>query len=137
MGSLGDQELVVSMMAVYHLWLARNDVRDTAIIEVPQRMIRRTMFLLEEWRASRTIPAAPSTSKHGHWSIPEVDCHKANADSDFPRNSTFGGGGVVIRDRPGSFAAGACHFFPSVVDTERAELLACQRTIQLAKEACV
>jgi hypothetical protein len=112
MGSLGDQELVVSMMAVYHLWLARNDVRDTASIEVPQRTIRRTMFLLEEWRASRTIPTSPSTSKHGHWSIPEVDCNTANVDSDFPCNSTFRGGGVVIRDRPGSFAAGACHFFP-------------------------
>jgi hypothetical protein len=33
--------------------------------------------------------------------------------------------------------AGACYFFPSVVDAERAEILACRRAVQLAREAGV
>ena len=33
-----------------------------------------------------------------------------------------------------AFNAGACHFFPSVSDPERAELLACRGALELARE---
>ena len=39
-----------------------------------------------------------------------------------------------MRDHHGGFVAGASHFFPSVADPEHAELLACRRALELAKE---
>jgi ribonuclease HI len=43
-----------------------------------------------------------------------------------------GGGGVVARDHDGRFLAGSSHFFPSLLDPEHAELLACWKAIELA-----
>ena len=69
-----------------------------------------------------------------HWLLPEVGWYKVNADGSFSQDDGHGGGGVVVRDHHGGFKAGACHFFPIVTDPERAELLACRRGAQLAKE---
>ena len=59
---------------------------------------------------------------------------KLNADGALARSSTKGGGGVVVRDHNGRFLGGACHFFPFLSDPEEAELRACKRAIDLARE---
>jgi ribonuclease HI len=59
---------------------------------------------------------------------------KINADGAFNRDSGHGGGGVVLRDHHGVFLAGACRFPPYVIDPEQAELLACRRGLEVAKE---
>lgn len=45
-----------------------------------------------------------------------------------------GGGGAAVRDHYGKFLARTCHFPPSVMETELAELLACRRVVQLASD---
>jgi hypothetical protein len=40
---------------------------------------------------------------------------------------------VILRDHHGGFLAGASHFFTSVSDPERAELLVCRQRLLLAK----
>jgi ribonuclease HI len=57
-----------------------------------------------------------------------------NTDGAFRKEVFNGGGGVVMRDHHGGFIAGACRFFPNVVDPECAELLACREGLLLAKE---
>jgi hypothetical protein len=49
------------------------------------------------------------------------------------QDSGKGGGGVVMRDHSGRFLAGACHFFPSLLDLEDTELQACKRAMDMAK----
>jgi hypothetical protein len=115
-GRLDARELEVSMMTLYHLWWARNEARDTAMIEDPRVSARRILFLAEEWKTANCAPPRSSVVRQGHWSKPDEGWHKVNADGAFPRDSDFGGGGAVLRDHHGSFVAGACYFFPLVLD---------------------
>ena len=41
---------------------------------------------------------------------------------------------MVLPDHHGRFNTGVCCFSPSVTDPERAELLACKRAVELARE---
>jgi hypothetical protein len=91
-GKLDERELEVSMMTIYHLWWARNDARDTSVIEVPQASARRILYLSEEWRTANCAPLRSSAVRQGHWSKPDEGCHKVNSDGAFPSNSDYGGG---------------------------------------------
>jgi ribonuclease HI len=42
---------------------------------------------------------------------------------------------VVLQNHHGEFVTGACHFLTSVSGPEGAELMACKRALELAKEA--
>ena len=47
-GRIGDKELAMGLMALYQLWQARNDARDSERIEDPLSIACRTMALVEE-----------------------------------------------------------------------------------------
>jgi hypothetical protein len=131
LGRVGEEELCIGMMAMYQAWLARNEARDQT------STARRTMFLVEEWRALKDVASATEGSPvqtKVQWQSPEFGWHKANVDGALPVGGTAGGGGVVIRNHHGEFVAGAGQFFPAVADAERVELLACRRAVQLALE---
>jgi hypothetical protein len=49
--SLEEKELAISLMVLYHRWLARNDARKTLMIEDPDKIARRALMLTEEWMA--------------------------------------------------------------------------------------
>ena len=44
---------------------------------------------------------------------------------------------MVLRDHMGAFRAGACHLFSGVSDPEVAELLACRRALEVARDSNV
>ena len=133
-GKLKDAELAFGLVGIYHMWLARNDATDSGRIEHPVMIANRVHYLTEEW-ASLQKPSGSQTCRGSErWLPPPEGWIKANADGAFSQALNQGGGGVVLRDHHGRFTAGACCFFPLVTDPERAELLACQRALELARE---
>jgi ribonuclease HI len=131
---LEEKELAVGLMAFYHMWLARNDARETLMVEDPARIARRVLALSEEWWALKDPSSEKISRPTEHWLPPEEGWVKVNVDGAFSKEGDAEGGGVVMRDRHGRFLAGSCHFFTQVSDPERAELLACKQGVQLARE---
>jgi hypothetical protein len=127
-------ELELVMTALYQIWHTRNDARDELIIEDPQRTARRIMFLLEEWRAVTGSVKTPGVKEKVRWRPPEAAWHKLNIDGAWMAEGNTGGGGVNVRDHNGRALACASYFFPSAMDPEAAELLACRRALMLAKD---
>jgi ribonuclease HI len=131
---LEEKELAIGLMALYHMWLARNDARDVPMIEDPTRLARRVLALSEEWWALKEPMVEKTNRPTEHWLPPEEGWVKVNVDGAFSKEGGTGGGGVVMRDHHGGFLAGSSHFFPRVSDPERAELLACKMGVELARE---
>jgi hypothetical protein len=129
-----EQELAMYLMALYHMWLARNEARDELMIENPENTARRIVGLTEEWRALKQITTVQGNQVEEHWRPPQPGWHKVNSDGAFSKENNHGGGGVIVRDHHGAHIACASHFFPYVDDPERAELLACRKGVRLAKE---
>jgi hypothetical protein len=121
-------------MALYYLWLARNDARETKSMEDPEALARRCVHLTEEWRMVREQRAPKAPTLVERWSPPEEGWKKINTDGALNKSSEKGGGGLVVRNHHGSFLAAACHFFPLVSDPEEVELRACLRAAKVAKE---
>jgi hypothetical protein len=108
------------MMQVYHIWLSRNEARDTPPIADPRLVARRAVAAIEEWNESQIPNQAVAAPRVEHWLKPETGWCKANADGAFHATDGRGGAGVVIRDHYGSFIAGAGRFFPrSLMQKER------------------
>ena len=55
-----------------------------------------------------------------------------NSDGAVSKHGDNGGGGAVFRDHNAAFLARVSHFFPSIVDPEFVEVLACRRALQVA-----
>jgi ribonuclease HI len=136
-GGLEEKELTIGIMVLYQLWLARNDAREETRIIDPRQIAQRSIYLVEEWRASREQlkPVAPRAVEH--WLPPDGGWHKVNADGAYSAESHTGGCGVVLRNHHGEFIAGASHFLTSVSDPERAEIIACKRAVELARNVGV
>jgi hypothetical protein len=43
-----EDELTISIMILYQIWLARNEARDEVQIATPHEIIRKSLFLIEE-----------------------------------------------------------------------------------------
>ena len=113
----------VGLMTVYQLWLARNYKRDTARIEDPQVIVKRTTFLVKEWMGLKSA----STGANGspvleQWCPPGEGRHISNADGAFLQAAYCSGGEAVLHDHHGRFLAGSCRFFPAVPAPERAKM---------------
>jgi ribonuclease HI len=122
-------------MILYQIWLARNNARDEERVEEPDGIVRRSIFLVNEWLDVQAQKHKTSTnSEEKHWLPPEHGWCKVNADGAFSAAMGTGGCGVVLRNHLGGFMAGSCHFFPHTTDPERAELEACKRAMLLAKD---
>jgi ribonuclease HI len=136
LGQLEDRELAVGIMVLYQMWLERNDAREEDRISDPQDVVRRSLFLVDEWAAAQQKDSQRSEASTvtERWLPPEADWYKVNADGAFVKESGEGGCGVVLRNHHGEFVSAACHFLPLATDPERAEILACKRALQLAKE---
>jgi hypothetical protein len=48
-GGMKEDELSISIMILYQIWLARNEARDEVQIATPHEIIRKSLFLVEEW----------------------------------------------------------------------------------------
>jgi hypothetical protein len=46
---LEEKELAIVMMAMYQVWLARNEARNVPMIEDPDGVAKRTLVLVEDW----------------------------------------------------------------------------------------
>ena len=134
LGKVHDSELDTAMMTLYHLWLSRNEARDSQQMEDPGVLAKRVINLTEEWRNIQEAKTPKPPVQTEHWLPPQAGWTKINADGAMTRSSGVGGGGVVARDHHGSFIAAACHFFKPVADPYEAELRACRRAVSLAKE---
>lgn len=133
-GKLEDKELCVCLMILYQMWLARNDAREDSKIDAPDVIVRRSLFLVDEWQGLKVSNSQIQERVVEHWCPPTVSWFKVNSDGAYSEREGCGGSGVVLRDHHGGFVAGASHFFPSVPDPERAELLACKQALKLASE---
>jgi ribonuclease HI len=134
---LSEGELAVAMMALYNLWLARNNAREEEMIEHPDKMAARVLMLDEEWQALKEPKTPKPADVVTHWCPPAAGWHKANADGASSVLEENGGGGVIVHDHHGLPVAGSSDFFPMVADPERRELLAFQRAVELARDAGV
>jgi hypothetical protein len=121
-------------MIIYQTWLARNEAREEEHIANPLEVVRKSMFLLNEWLESKPSPGTPAVTMAERLLPPEEGWHKVNADGAFSVDQGHGGCGVVLCDHHGSFLQGASHFLTSVADAERAELYACKEALKLAME---
>jgi hypothetical protein len=110
LGKVEEKELAIGMMALYQLWLARNDAREVPMIEDPEEVAKRTVRLVEELQAAQVISSARSQLAKEHWLPPAAGWYKCNADGAFSQESRQGGGGVVLRDHQGVFLAGESLF---------------------------
>jgi ribonuclease HI len=131
---MNEKELAFSIMLLYQMWLARNEARDQAHIAFayPNDLVRRSLILVEEWAALKPSAVQPPLMHIDQWQAPDEGWIKLNSDGAFSTEQGSGGSGVILRDHHGGFVAGACHFFPSVPDLERVELLACKQALRLA-----
>jgi ribonuclease HI len=121
-------------MTIYQAWLARNEAIDNDKIEDPTLIAKRALHLLEEWHSVHGLKQAKTPTPKERWLPPEQGWTKVNADGAFVKFAGNGGGGVVVRDHDGRFLAGSSHFSPSLLDPEQAELLACQKALELMEK---
>jgi hypothetical protein len=65
LGKLKDKELAVGVMALYQLWLARNDAREEVQVSDPREIAKRSLFLVEEWAELQpsTTPKNPAAGR--------------------------------------------------------------------------
>jgi ribonuclease HI len=136
LGKLQEKELSAWLLTMYHIWLARNEATDLQVIEHPEQTAKRVAFLLEEWQSIKA-PKPERVKVTEQWLPPPRGWVKANCDGACLAKDGVGGGGAVLRDHHGDFQSGACRFFPTTSDPERAELLACRMAVGLAKDAGV
>jgi hypothetical protein len=127
LASVKDSEMDITLMILYHAWLARNEARDGKRIDDPEIIVKRAIYLLEEWHNVQVPKPIKVTVPKERWFPPESGWIKVNSDGAWNKASEKGGGGVVVRDHDGRFLAGACHFFPSLPDPKAAEIQACKR----------
>jgi ribonuclease HI len=123
------------MMALYNLWLVRNNAREEEMIEHPNKTAARVLMHNEEWQALMEAKT-PKPAVVTHWCPPVAGWYKANADGAFSVLQENDGGGVILRDHHDLAIAGS-RFFPIVADPEKGELLACRRAMELARDAGV
>lgn len=88
-------------------------------MDAPHEIIAKVVICMEEWRAAyemkvRTL--APTVVQH--WEPPIERWVKANSDGAVSKHGEKGEEGKVLRDHNGAFVAGACHYFPHIVDLE-------------------
>jgi hypothetical protein len=62
-GKVQDKVLGLSLMALYHIWLARNEARDQPMIENPEVTAQRIFYLWDEWQNIKLRTKAPSESR--------------------------------------------------------------------------
>jgi ribonuclease HI len=135
--AMKEDELSMAMTALYHIWLARNNARDEPMVEDPEKTVSRILSLVDEWKDLNRVNNVKEAKHVANWCPPREGWHKANADGAFSTADRSGGGGVIVRDHHGIPITGSSYFFPIVSDPKRAELLACRRAVQLAKEGGV
>jgi hypothetical protein len=127
LASVKDSEMDITLMILYHAWLSRNQARDGKRIDDPEIIVKRAIYLLEEWHNVQVPKPIKVMVPKERWFPPESGWIKVNSDGAWNKASEKGSGGVVVRDHDGRFLAGACHFFPSLPDPKAAEIQACKR----------
>jgi len=133
-GKASSEDVSLMFTMLYFLWQARNEARDSQILEDPRSVARRTTASVEEWKNVQQPKISALAKPFEHWLKPDQNWIKINTDGAFRVADATGGGGVVIRNHQGSFIAGANQFFPCLLDAEHAELQACRMGLHLAKD---
>ncbi|KAK1697655.1 hypothetical protein QYE76_014352 [Lolium multiflorum] len=85
-GRMAEQNLAVYLMALYHMWLARNNAREEPMIENPEHIARRTVALTEEWRSLKEVAMVRGNQVEEHWLPPQPGWFKANSDGAFSKS---------------------------------------------------
>jgi ribonuclease HI len=129
-----EADMDISLMVIYQMWLARNDARDSGLIENPESIALRAIKLMEEWHGLNDTKPTKVQAPKERWIPPAEGWVKVNSDGAMAKSVLNAGGGVVIRDHDGRFLAGSSHFFPSLSDPEEAELRACEQGLMLVKQ---
>ena len=126
------------VQAVYGLWLAHNDAREGKKISEAHEISHRVAAFVKEWEEihKKGVMMKPPKER-AKWEPPDPGWIKANTDGSVSKHLGKGGIGVVLRDDTGAFRAAACQVVATAIDSERVELLACRKAIELARDVGV
>uniref|UniRef100_A0ACD5XPQ5 Uncharacterized protein n=3 Tax=Avena sativa TaxID=4498 RepID=A0ACD5XPQ5_AVESA len=132
-----ERELVTMAVTVWHLWEARNGVRNEEKRRHPNSLAEQIKVYIElillHLLKNPTVQRRESSST-SHWSPPPTGTAVVNSDAALFSSSSRMGVGVVIRDHTGSFLAACSKLLDEVTSPEIAEALAIRSAISLARD---
>jgi hypothetical protein len=138
LGRSNDQEMVTMAVTVWHLWDARNGVRNGEKRKHPNSLaIQIKVYIELILQHLIKTPAnhrceTPSTSPQ--WSPPPEGVVVVNVDAALLSSSSKMGVGVVIRDHSGNFLVACSKLLDQVIAPEIAEALAIRSAVTLTRD---
>jgi ribonuclease HI len=138
LGRSNDREAMILAVSVWHLWEARNAVRNDEKRKHPNSLAEQikayiALILLHLFKPT-TIHSRDSTSTSPQWSPQPEGTAIVNVDAALFSSSSRMGVGVVIRDHSGKFLVACSKLLDEVIAPELAEALAVRSAITLALE---
>jgi ribonuclease HI len=133
-----DTEQMVVVVTFWHLWLARNGIRNGDPMRHPHSVAEQCKAYVEMIKLHLFKPA-PSTSRETiksvpRWSPPPEGTVHINVDAALFSPSRRMGIGVVIRNHKGECSVACSELIQEVTTPEIAEALALRRALALARD---
>jgi ribonuclease HI len=132
-----DLEGTVLAVTCWHIWDARNKLREENIMVSPSSLAIRVkayidMIIEHLFKTKSSHRREPSSSPH--WVPPPAGMVLINVDAALFASSRCMGAGVVIRDHNGACVAACSDTYQEVIIPELAEAMAMRRALTFAKE---
>jgi hypothetical protein len=130
------EEATVLAVTFWHLWDARNKLREDGGSVDPSTVARKVIAYVDMIHTDllhpNTIPRR-ETSSATPWSPPMEGTLMINVDAALFSASKNMGAGIVVHDHNGDFVVACCDKFPNVTVPEMAEAIAVRRALSFAK----
>ena len=132
-GRLSNEELELFWVQSWLIWNQQNSILHGGAIQDPGRLNQRAKDYLEEFRVVQVqLGFTVNTTFMQPWRPPLGLLYKLNFDAAIFSNMNSMGFGVVIRNNMGEVMAALLAKGLAVIDSEKAEVLACRRALEFA-----
>ena len=133
-----DYEATALTITIWHIWEARNAVRNGENMMHPRSIAERAiayteMFMLHTTKQP-TTQRCESNCSVPRWTPPPIGWLMVNVDAAVFKNPPRIGVGAVIRDHTGAFKMAFCKLLHTIYDPEMAEAMAIRCAIVSTKE---
>ena len=133
-----DEDATVFTITAWHIWEARNAVRNGENLTHPNRVAEKVktyvqMALMHLFK-SPTSHRCESEYSVPKWIPPPDGWLMINVDAATFKNPPRMGVGLVVRDHRGDFIAACCQLIQRFDDTELAEAIAIRRAVSFSSE---
>lgn len=116
------------------IWLNRNEVRNGEPVKLVREIVRRALYLVDEFFAAK-LPAQNETSTvEFKWSASPRNKLKINVDGAIFKNAGEAGVGMIIKDSQGYIVAAQSKKIPFPLGAIEAETLAVEFGILFASD---